>query len=77
MEQNHIVRGILIGGSLGVMIALLGVVELREGFALGMIGGFFAGLTRSRRAARKSAPAQPAKTSEERPPSTPDDGDSQ
>ncbi len=42
---NYIVRGILIGGSLGVFAGILGIVDMGRGAALGMIGGFFAGLT--------------------------------
>ena len=41
-----VVRGILIGGSLGVFAALAGVVDnMPRAFGLGMLGGFFAGLT--------------------------------
>jgi hypothetical protein len=42
---NYIVRGILIGGSLGVFGALFGLVDMGRGIALGMVGGFVAGLT--------------------------------
>lgn len=43
---DYIVRGILIGGSLGVFAALLGILPgLFWGCGLGMIAGFFAGLT--------------------------------
>ena len=38
---NYIVRGILIGGSLGVFAGILGIVDMGRGAALGMIGGFF------------------------------------
>ncbi len=45
----YIVRGILIGGSLGVFAALFGVADnLPRMLGLGMIGGFFAGLTLAR-----------------------------
>ena len=44
-----VVRGILIGGSLGVFAALAGVVDnMPRAFGLGMLGGFFAGLTLAR-----------------------------
>ena len=44
-----VVRGILIGGSLGVFAALAGVVDnMPRSFGLGMLGGFFAGLTLAR-----------------------------
>jgi len=43
--DSHIVRGILIGGSIGVLAGVFGVVDMARGAALGMIAGFFAGLT--------------------------------
>lgn len=47
---KFIVRGILIGGSLGVFAALLGVSDnMFRSVGLGMIAGFLAGLTLSRR----------------------------
>ena len=48
--KNFIVRGILIGGSLGVLLALAGVAEsLPRAFGLGMLGGALAGFTLGRR----------------------------
>lgn len=45
----YIVRGLLIGGSLGVFAALFGIVDnMPRGFGLGMIGGFLAGITMAR-----------------------------
>lgn len=45
-SSDYIVRGILIGGSLGVFAALLGILpSIFWGCGLGMIAGFFAGLT--------------------------------
>lgn len=47
--KNFIVRGILIGGSLGVLLALAGVAEsLPRAFGLGMVAGALAGLTLGR-----------------------------
>lgn len=54
MGINHIVRGIMIGGSLGVFASLLGMVDMGRGAAWGMLGGFFAGLTLARRAERRA-----------------------
>ncbi len=46
----YIVRGILIGGSLGVFAALLGFSDsIPRAFGVGMIGGFLAGITLERR----------------------------
>ncbi len=61
MMANYLVRGILIGGSLGVFAGLFGIVNMARGAALGMLAGFFAGLTMERRRAKrleaeKSAP---------------------
>ncbi len=48
--KNYLVRGILIGGSLGVLLALFGITEsLPKAFGLGMIGGALAGLTIAKR----------------------------
>lgn len=45
----YMTRGALIGGSLGVFAALFGVVDsMPRAFALGVLGGFFAGLTLAR-----------------------------
>lgn len=49
--SNHIVRGIIIGGSVGLLLGLLGM-HLGRAIALGMIGGFFAGITLERRRRR-------------------------
>ena len=47
---NFVVRGILIGGSIGVFAALLGISDsMFRCVGLGMIAGFLAGLTLSRR----------------------------
>ena len=47
--SDYLVRGILIGGSLGVFAGLAGFVEMARGAGLGMIMGFIAGLTLARR----------------------------
>lgn len=54
MSSDHLVRGILVGGSVGVFAGLLGFAELGRGAALGMLMGFFAGLTMARRAERRA-----------------------
>lgn len=51
---NYLVRGILIGGSLGVFAGLFGIVDMGRGAALGMIGGFFAGLTLEKKRSKAS-----------------------
>lgn len=44
--KNFVVRGILIGGSLGVFLALADFVpSMPRALALGMLGGALAGLT--------------------------------
>jgi membrane associated rhomboid family serine protease len=48
-DKNYLVRGILIGGSLGVLAGVFGLVNIGRGAALGMIGGFFAGITLAKR----------------------------
>ncbi len=46
MEKHFLVRGILIGGSIGVFAVLFGFVDsLPRAFGLGLIGGALAGLT--------------------------------
>jgi len=51
---NYVVRGILLGGSLGAFAALLGIVDnLPRMVALGMVGGFFAGITLARKHKKK------------------------
>ncbi len=45
----YIVRGLLIGGSLGVLAVVFGIVDnMPRAFGVGMIGGFLAGLTMAR-----------------------------
>lgn len=45
-SSDYITRGILIGGSVGVLAALLGILHsIFWGCGLGMIAGFLAGLT--------------------------------
>lgn len=51
--MNYIARGILIGGSLGVIAGLLGVFTAGRGMVLGMIAGFLAGWTMERKRAKK------------------------
>jgi len=51
-DKNYLIRGILIGGSLGVFAGLLGWMDMARGAALGMVGGFLAGLTLARRRSR-------------------------
>ena len=44
--RHFLLRGILIGGSMGVLYALAGVSDsLPRAFGVGMIGGALAGLT--------------------------------
>lgn len=53
--KNWIIRGILIGGSLGVFGALLGFSDsLPRAFGVGMLGGALAGLTLALRNRKKS-----------------------
>ena len=47
--DNYIVRGIIIGGSLGVFAALMGFTEMGRSFGVGMFAGALAGLTMQRR----------------------------
>ncbi len=49
MQKNYLVRGIVIGGSLGVLAGVFGLVDMARGAALGMVAGFFAGLTLARK----------------------------
>ncbi len=52
--KNYIIRGILIGGSLGVIGALLGYSDsLPRAFGVGMIAGALAGLTLAFRQRKK------------------------
>ncbi len=55
---SYIVRGILIGGSLGVFAGLAGLFPISRGLALGMVAGFFAGITLEKRREKrlKSSP---------------------
>ncbi|MDL2313416.1 hypothetical protein LJC36_00375 [Desulfovibrio sp. OttesenSCG-928-C14] len=51
---DYMVRGILVGGAVGVFAGLLNVLSsLAVGAALGMLAGFFAGLTMAKKASRK------------------------
>ena len=43
--RHFLLRGILIGGSMGVLYALAGFSDLPRAFGVGMIGGALAGLT--------------------------------
>ena len=56
--MDYIVRGILIGGSLGVLVGITGVVavDIFRSAGLGMIAGFLAGLTLARTRAGKNTP---------------------
>jgi hypothetical protein len=52
--SNFLVRGILIGGALGAFGGMLGLSDnLPRAVAIGMVGGFFAGLTLARKHAKK------------------------
>lgn len=56
---NYIVRGIFIGGAMGVFGSLLGFTDnMPRAIALGMVGGFFAGLTMARRQDKKATAAK-------------------
>lgn len=53
--RHFIIRGILIGGSLGVFYALAGFSDsLPRAFGVGMIGGALAGLTLAVRQRKKN-----------------------
>lgn len=53
-KADYAVRGIIVGGSVGALGALLGFSRsLFFGTGLGMIAGFLAGLTLARRRLRK------------------------
>ena len=53
--KNYIVRGILIGGSMGVIGALAGFSDsLPRAFLVGMIAGILAGITLAVRARKKN-----------------------
>lgn len=47
---DYIVRGILIGGSMGVLVSITGIFEIDifRGGGLGMVAGFLGGLTLAR-----------------------------
>lgn len=45
---NYLVRGIVLGGSLGAFAGLCGM-DMGRSIAWGMVGGFFAGLTLEKR----------------------------
>ena len=52
--KNYIVRGIMIGGSMGVIGALLGYSDsLPRAFGVGMLAGALAGLTLGLRQRKK------------------------
>lgn len=51
--QSHIVRGILIGGSIGVLAGVFKFVDMGRGAALGMLMGFLAGLHLERKRAKE------------------------
>ncbi|THB66232.1 MAG: hypothetical protein D6E12_10970 [Desulfovibrio sp.] len=57
--MDYLVRGILIGGSLGVFIGLSGILDINiaRGAGLGMIAGFLGGLTLARKRADKDTMA--------------------
>lgn len=48
MDSNFLVRGILIGGSMGALAVSFGIVEtsMFVGIGAGIIAGAFAGVTR-------------------------------
>lgn len=53
--DNYIVRGILIGGSLGVFAALFGLTDnMPRALGMGMIAGALAGYTIQRRRNRNN-----------------------
>lgn len=52
-EKNYIVRGIVIGASAGILLSFTGYVDMARGAALGMIGGFVAGITLAKRRQKK------------------------
>lgn len=52
---DYIIRGILLGGSIGVFAALLGIMpSIFWAAGLGMVAGFFAGLTLAAKRSRSS-----------------------
>ncbi len=57
-EKNYIVRGIVLGASVGVLVSLFGVTDMARGAALGMIAGFAAGLTLAKRQQKKNKPKE-------------------
>lgn len=57
--KSFILRGILIGSSLGVLLALAGFAEsLPRAFVVGMLGGALAGLTLGLKRRNKSTPCE-------------------
>ena len=53
--RHFLIRGILIGGSMGVLYALAGFSDsLPRAFGVGMIGGALAGLTLAVRQRKKN-----------------------
>lgn len=52
---NFLVRGILIGGAIGAFANIAGLLDnLPRAIALGMVAGFFAGITLARKHKRKN-----------------------
>lgn len=44
--QNYIIRGIILGGSVGIIAALMGFSDsVPRAFGVGMVAGFLAGIT--------------------------------
>lgn len=51
---NFLVRGILVGGAVGAFAHLAGILDnLPRAVALGMVAGFFAGITMARNYKKK------------------------
>ncbi len=51
--DNYLVRGIILGGSVGVLAAIMGFTDdMGRAFGVGMFAGALAGLTMQRRANR-------------------------
>lgn len=48
--KNYVVRGIILGGSVGALASLAGILpNLPRAVAIGMVGGFLAGITLAKR----------------------------
>lgn len=63
---NYLVRGILIGGSLGVLASLVGIFDMGRGAILGATAGGFAGWTMESKQQRKQEAAKKAEAARER-----------